>query len=65
MAAVSAVFEAMFYGICADEDCEQTIAPGDRVMYNEVNKVVHYKCPKVVEPVLCKICNMIKPCWCE
>ena len=47
-------FTARYRSTCAD--CEDTISPGDEVVYNSSNEVVHVKCPTSLTDQLNNIC---------
>lgn len=63
------MFEAKYAGTCAD--CDGRIDPGDSIMYDDRNKIVHVKCPVNVDKIgeVCDRCFMEKSvdgkCGCD
>lgn len=62
---MSKPFTARYSGHC--QGCHSRIEPGDEVVYDEDDALVHAGCSVPEEkPVnICKRCNMTMPCFCD
>lgn len=66
-----ATFQARYGGHC--DACEESIVPGERVLYVDDNVLVHAGCAdselrvrrRPAKEVVCKTCFLIKPCGCD
>jgi hypothetical protein len=64
-------FPARFDGVCA-ADCGNRIHPGDRVRYDDDDRLRHDECTPKPDPlelrpneVVCPDCWLVKPCRCD